>query len=97
MVKYEFAKSDDMYVGYGVVCTNRDELASLIVDLGKEEPKIKIEWDIKRNGPYMIHLGEVPNSERIRWWLVKWFCDRGWEPFSHYRGVHNFKRITEQI
>ena len=108
MVIYEFARiegfSDRSYGG--VVCTNTNELESLVNELQKIEPllydpqyhknyKLKIQ---RKNGssPFHIDIEDVGNDDIARWWLVNWFCEHGWEPFSHFEGSYSFRRVREQ-
>lgn len=89
-----------------VICTSTNELENLANDLRKIETLLyDAEWHKNykltmgrkdNHSHFHLHIGQVGKDDIARCWLVNWFCEHGWEPFSHFEGTYSFRRVREQ-
>jgi hypothetical protein len=43
-----------------------------------------------------MHISGIGKISYAKWWLINWFCEHGWEPFSDNGYSISFKRIKDQ-
>jgi hypothetical protein len=105
MAKYELARVNYLESNIDVYCTNTNELEILSVEAlnigdlvnpsNKKNKKIEIIRNEYYGSPFGLRITNFQAGRYMRMWIIKWFCDRGWEPFSHYEGVYSFRRTQE--
>jgi hypothetical protein len=80
MIKYELAIVESDRI---VQCTNKSELEILLERLKTDLPSFGRRTTDMESDEFGISIRGNKNSYELGWWLVKWFLDRGWEPFSN--------------
>ena len=98
MIKYEFARVEG---NDQAVCTNYGELEELYKSIEKELLPLNSKYKPRMTNDELKFTIEIPgawstSTNPVRWWLIKWFTERGWEPFSHFDTVYSFRRRVEE-
>ena len=84
MEQYKFAKVVSSASGIRLYCTDESNLDSLITQLKQLFPHMRLEETHKLPSGeiYAYLLNGLSNYDDVRWWLIKYFCLKGWEPFD---------------
>jgi hypothetical protein len=93
MSQYEFARIEGFTgVSGHIVCTNDAEMENLLKDLQTLSPKLQI-----GALDHQQHQVTIANPElvAVRFWIVNWLCVHGWEPYSHFEDIYDFRRASE--
>ena len=85
MEQYKFAKIVSTENGIRLNCTIKADLDSLVIQLKQFYPKMRFEETYKLpSGEIYGYLikGFSSNNDDVRWWMIKYLCSQGWEPFD---------------
>jgi hypothetical protein len=85
MEQYKFAKINSTKSGIRLSCTDKTDLDVIIAQLKNFSPKMLLEETQKLpSGEIYGYLikGLPFDYDDVRWWVIKYFCSQGWEPFD---------------
>jgi len=83
MEQYKFAKVVSSDTGIRLYCTDETNLDSLITQLKQLFPNMRLEETHKLpSGEIYAYLLKGLDYDDVRWWLIKYLCLQGWEPFD---------------
>jgi len=85
MEQYNFAKIVSTNSGIRLNCTDEAYLDTIVSKLKEIFPKMRLEETQKLpTGEIYGYLIKGLSSDYgdIRWWMIKYLCSQGWEPFD---------------